>query len=1000
MDFTSLKNKTVVLLPAYNESKTIGHILKNLESFKDVLVVNDGSQDDTAVIAQKHDVRVLTISCNSGKGTAIKKGIQYALKNFEFEALIIIDADGQNDTEDIKNFLAVWESQKPDLLLGVRDLNSKNMPSSRRFWNKLVSFFISFLSGKQFSDSQSGFRMLSRKAVEVINLHESGYSVETEMLYEAVKNNLNIDEVRVQTIYDDNKNSNVLDNVYRAVKIFSYSIISSHKVFTKRVRAIFVALQERWSLASIAVAFLLLVAIFYQSLNDTNIARVISNNSFGLEMKTALEWLKENSEPEAIVMTHWFRGHQVVAFADRRVVSTTKVYPSEFLDVAHRYKDIGAFFLSESEETALDIAKKYDVSYVFLPKDLRAYLCKANNQCELAPGKRKLAPWAKQTIAGLMAQGVDLEHFKKVWESSRFVIYKITDEEQGLSNEAAIAATSIVRRTLEALLFENKKLTQDDFTLFLDIRNLSTVFTQSLDVDVTLWNDQQLRASQFGFGSSFVENLINGAISAANDPRFYPLQKEELRTTRIEVIIFKNDFSPIDNYLINASRIDPSKGYAVDHENRKTYFLPEIFNIAQLTDLSNLFGRLCNKGDMEEKCYTQSDVETLTFTVEDFIESKDKNEVFFFSGPLLIEDSTFSKGRVITRLRLAADWILESQNIDGSYVFKINTQTGSRSKNLSWVRNMLAQQSLIKAYELTGDSRYFISALKNREYLEDTLIRLEDNFPERTVPTASLIFKIFSDVELFKLTGRDMYFESAQSAATLLLSLVDEDGNFKQGFNFVDPNNEDATEPLDILNYQALTALSLFMQISQDTDTIIELESLANKYKNQFRGKRMRNLTSLSLAINAWLVNGFAELYRLTDKDEYVDFSLEVADWLLLYQTLGSPYKEGAFFNKPEDPYFYTRGTGKVAEALVDAYWLAKETGSLYRMEKYQNALELSFNWLMRMQLTEENSFWVNASIKESAIGGLRHDVLNPEIWSDSVSHFLLAGTQYVQHVK
>lgn len=995
------KNIVVILLPAHNETRTIASVIKGAKKFGKVIVVDDGSTDQTYTAAKEAGAFVLAFSHNSGKGAAIKKGLQYVLRDLEFEVLIVMDADGQHEPEDIKKFLTLFESQKPDLLLGARDLNSKAMSFPRRFWNKSISFLISLATGRRISDSQCGFRLLSRKAVKKIDMHESGYSIETEMIYEAVKNNLNIAEVPIQTVYGDNKNSNVWNDIQRAIRIFLYSIVSYYKIFVKRVYIPLKGLQKNWSLVSAAIVLSLLVAIFYQSLDDINVARVISEDSFGLEMKTALEWLKEHSEPNAVVMTHWFRGHQVVAFADRRVVSTTKVYPSEFLDVARRYKDIGAFFLSENEEAALNIAKKYNVSYIFLTKNFNMWVCKANNQCEFAPDKKRLAPWAKQkVIVGLMTQGVGFEYFKKIWDSSRFVIYKVTNEEQGLSNEIAIAATDVVRKTLEALLFENKKLTQNDFTSYLLAKNMSTAFSQQFDVDVTLWNNQQLRASQFGFGGSFLENLITGALNAASEPRFYPLQKEELKTTRIEVVVFKGDFSPIGNFLIHTGDIDPSKGYAVEYKNHKTYYLPEIFNVIHLKNFTDLFDRLCNKAGMEKECYTQPDVETFAFTVEDFIESKEKNKVFFFSGPLLVENSTFSKDHLISRLRLAADWVLRNQNLDGSYVFKINAQTGRRSKNLDWVRNVLAQQSLVEVYELTGDSRYFISALQNRKYLENTLTYLETHFPDRTVPTAFLAFKIFTDVEFFKRTGKDTYFKSAQSTAMLLRSLMDENGDFKKRFNFTHSINEENTGPSKILNYQAFTALSLFAQISQDKSTVSELESLANTYRNQFRSMRILDRTLLSLAINAWLVDGFTELYELTDKEEYADFALEVADWLLFYQALGDSYKEGAFFNKPNDPYFYTRGTGKVAEALVDAYSLAKETDSLYRMEKYQNALELSFNWLMRMQLTEENSFWVSAFIKESTIGGLRHDVLNPELWSDSVSHFLLAGTQYVQHVK
>lgn len=990
-----IKDTIVVLLPAYNEADIILWVLKNLKDFSKILVIDDCSQDETRKLAIQAGVHVVTLDHHSGKGEAIKLGFQYTLKNFDFEAIIIMDADGQHLPEDINKFLELWENRKPDMIIGVRNLKVKNISPTKRLWNRFIGFFIFVISGRRFLDSQSGFRLLSRSVVEKMRLTQPGYSVETEMIFEVMRNHLSIGEVPIETV-QSNKNFSLWSNIRRACSILLYTIYEWQKMVMKKTRALLKSLKPIWHLVSLVIFLIFLVITFYQSLGHIDKSKIASFNSFGLELKTALEWLKNNSDPDAIVMAHWFRGHQIVAFADRRVISTTKVYPTESPEVANRYRDIGKFFLTSSEEEAKSIADKYGASYVFVVKDFDAWICKANNQCGLVHN-RKLVPLAKQkTMAGLMTQGADFSNFKKVWDSPRFVIYQVTNNDARLSMEVKRAAIIIVRKTLEALLWQNKKLTADDFKIFIESRGLTKEFSQPLDVDTTLWNNQQLRASQLSFDGSLVENLVTGAIKTITDWRFLPVQKEELTTTRIEITVFKKDFSPLDLYSIHTEKINPSYGYALDYLGRKTYYAPVIFNIKRFENLIHFLNELCDKASLDNNCYLNPDVTIYTFNVEDFIESRDKKTVLSLSGPLIIDIINFSKLQLRSRLTLAADWLIKNQDRNGLYPSISDTLTGAQSQNLGWGRNPLAAQSLVSFYRLTGDKRYLFSALRNLQYLDTYNDYLKKHSPDKPIPNAYIIFRLFADLELFKATHNNKYLTNAEKLTAILWSLKNEDGSF-QKYVYADGRSYSADDQTSTIgDYQALTALTAFANASGDKNRLEDLKFLAKQRQDKFRIKRILENEPMPLGKLAWLVNGFKELYQLTKEKEYADFAFEVADWLIDFQHPGNEYQKGSFVNT--SPLSPTRGTSKVTEAIADAYVLAKELDDSYKAMRYKQSLENALMWLMHMQLTRENSFWVNGFIVDKSVGGFRHDLLNPELWNDSATHTLLAATNYLLH--
>lgn len=973
----------VVILPAHNEAAAITRVLDGLRDFE-VIVVDDSSQDQTAKIANEVGVNVVRLPHHSGKGRAVTSGIEYALSKFNFEAVVILDADGQHNPKDIYKFVEIWREKRPDIVLGTRNLSSRTMPPLRRVWNKFINLIIFIILGREFRDSQCGFRLLSRRALNKIRIVQTGYTVDTEIILEAVKNNLDIVEVPIETIYH-HKNFRYGD-IGRAVRILIYTLIRGAPLFARRVAFLFTkTLKPQWRWIALTIFSGLLISTFYQSLEKINIGDIKKQQFFSQEFGAALRWLKENSEPDAVIMAHWFRGNQIIAFADRRVVATTKVYPSEATEVAKRYRDIASFFLSENEEEAKIIAKRYGTSYVFLEKNFQSWLCKAINRCQeyATANRRALNPtgWTR-TVAGRMAQGGSLRYFQKVWDSPRFVIYKITDGDTGLSLEEKQVALRIAREVISSLLLEGRKREATEFYPLLQKKNMLKFF-EPRGVDVTIWNDGHVRASRIGRGGSLIENLVKSAGYATHDPRFFPLKKDELNNMRIEIVIFKNDFAPLTTDRIVANRIDPLKGYRLTHKGLESYFLPEVFVVEKKENLKKLLVGLCRKAGLANNCYLTNSIDV--FDVEDFIEDADYGDVVELSGPIPVLKENFSRELLEQRMRLAANWLLSIQKPDGRFIFKVNPLSGAESQTLDWPRNALAGQALVEAYNVTGDARYLVAAKHNAVYLKNVLreVRQRDGQFKPSLPY--LNFGLLQNLVLYRATGDHVFRIEAENLADSLWSQLKNDGSFGGS---------------KIADHQALFALVELTKNTNNRQHLDDLIKLSDVYKKRFRQERILKNNAQSLAVNAWLVNAFKALYDLTHNQDDADFAFEVASWLADYQFTSAPKaKDGAFFNKPKDHYIYTRGTGKVAEAMTDAFLLATDLKHRYLTEYYQASLIKAFNWLMSMQLTEDGAYFISRRNMALTIGGLRHDLLDFELWNDSASHFILAAANYLKHV-
>lgn len=212
--------RVCVLIPTYNESKAIGRLVSQVkENRLDVLVIDDGSRDDTAHIARQNGAFVISHKKNMGKGASLKSGFAHAIEK-KYDAIVVMDGDGQHNPADITRFIQTARSTDADLIIGNRMHDPKTMPFVRWLMNRCLSSFISRFSGMKIPDTQCGFRFIKRKTIEKIGLISSKYEIESEMLIRALRNKFKVLSIPIKSIYNGEVSTiHPIKDAYRFVRL-------------------------------------------------------------------------------------------------------------------------------------------------------------------------------------------------------------------------------------------------------------------------------------------------------------------------------------------------------------------------------------------------------------------------------------------------------------------------------------------------------------------------------------------------------------------------------------------------------------------------------------------------------------------------------------------------------------------------------------------------------------------------------------------------------------
>ncbi len=194
--------KIVAAIPCFNEERHIGSVvLKTKKLVSNVVVIDDGSIDDTAEVAAEAGATVYQHRQNRGYGVAIRSALSKG-REFEADVLVILDGDGQHDPRDIPKLVKPVLDGEADIVIGSRFLGGVNKPPFfRRQGQRVLTAFTNLGSGQKVTDSQSGFRAYSAKALKELDLCESGMSVGSEMQFAISKAGLRVTEVPIEVSY-------------------------------------------------------------------------------------------------------------------------------------------------------------------------------------------------------------------------------------------------------------------------------------------------------------------------------------------------------------------------------------------------------------------------------------------------------------------------------------------------------------------------------------------------------------------------------------------------------------------------------------------------------------------------------------------------------------------------------------------------------------------------------------------------------------------------------
>ena len=193
-----------IIVPAYNEATMIGAVVEELrQRYEHVVLIDDGSVDDTAAVARRHGATVLRHALNRGQGAALQTGIQFALQRGA-EVVVTVDSDGQHLTEDIETLLAPLRAGRADVVLGSRFSGSaRGIPLFRRALLSAAVVFTRLVSGARVTDTHNGLRAFTREAAAMLDIRLDRMAHASEILDQIMRHRLRFEEVPVHVLYTD-----------------------------------------------------------------------------------------------------------------------------------------------------------------------------------------------------------------------------------------------------------------------------------------------------------------------------------------------------------------------------------------------------------------------------------------------------------------------------------------------------------------------------------------------------------------------------------------------------------------------------------------------------------------------------------------------------------------------------------------------------------------------------------------------------------------------------
>jgi len=224
--------KYLIIVPAYNAGKYLPELIlriKQAAPASDILIINDGSLDNTFEIINNLKLPHIDNPNNRGKGCALKGGFEYGIDN-NYDYIITIDADLQHRPEDIPRFIE--KAGTASIVIGTREISSRTMSLARYISNTMTSAIVSRFCGQRIRDSQSGFKMYSTELIKKMDIGSEKFDFETELLIQAGREKAKIAEIPIMTIHSgSSSNINHLADTWRFIKL-----VWKYALGNKRIR--------------------------------------------------------------------------------------------------------------------------------------------------------------------------------------------------------------------------------------------------------------------------------------------------------------------------------------------------------------------------------------------------------------------------------------------------------------------------------------------------------------------------------------------------------------------------------------------------------------------------------------------------------------------------------------------------------------------------------------------------------------------------------------------
>ena len=390
--------RVCVIIPTYNNARTIAQVISDVVAYcQDVIVVNDGSTDETATVLDRLPVPITLVSYpkNKGKGHALVKGFLKA-RELGFTHAITIDADGQHFAADIPILMNKMEENPEAIIVGCRNLTEKNMPRQNTFANKFSNFWFRLQTGINLPDTQSGFRLYNLKALRLLQLITSRYEAELELLVFAAWAGCPISSVNVRVYYPpveervshfrpvyDFFRISVLNTILCVVALFYRSFYFIKQAFYTIFSFCFFLVN---AILLTVIGFLLITIggateehkCLYHRILQKN-ARFIIHHVPGTRFIYRNPQGEDFKKPAIIISNH--QSHldlmAIMMLTPKLIILTKKwVWHNPFYGIIIRYADF--FPISDTDEMKAKIQTKVDEGYsvVIFPEGTRSEDCK------------------------------------------------------------------------------------------------------------------------------------------------------------------------------------------------------------------------------------------------------------------------------------------------------------------------------------------------------------------------------------------------------------------------------------------------------------------------------------------------------------------------------------------------------------------------------------------------------------------------------------------------